>query len=160
MDGVPHGSALLGAGPSHASAATPVYVIHAVADPYRSADAAIDSWRHPIELAEFAQAKPGDTVVDLVPGSGYFTRIFSRIVGPEGHVYAVWPAEYARIDSDEVRAIRELARDPHYRNVTVFFQPAAMFEIPTRADVVWPRRISTTIFASSWARSTCGSSAA
>lgn len=127
----------LAAGPSHASAATPVYVMHAVADPYRSADAAIDSWRHPIELAEFAQAKPGDTVVDLVPGSGYFTRIFSRIVGPEGHVYAVWPAEYARIDSDEVRAIRELARDPHYRNVTVFFQPAAMFEIPTRADVVW-----------------------
>jgi predicted methyltransferase len=127
----------LAAGSSHASTATAAYIVRAVADPHRSADAAIDSWRHPVELAEFAQAKPGDTVVDLVPGSGYFTRIFSQIVGPEGHVYAIWPAEYARIDGDEVRATRELARDPHYSNVTVLVQPAATFAIPTRANVVW-----------------------
>jgi predicted methyltransferase len=77
---------------SNTSMATPAYVLQAVADPHRSADVAIDAWRHPVELAEFAQVKPGDTVVDLVPGSGYFTRIFSQIVGPRGHVYAVWPA--------------------------------------------------------------------
>jgi len=122
---------------SRASMATSGYVLQAVADPHRSADVAIDAWRHPIELVEFAQVKPGDTVVDLVPGSGYFTRLFSQIVGPTGHVYAVWPAEYARIDGNEVNAIRALVRDPHYANVTMLLQPAARFEIPTRANVVW-----------------------
>lgn len=113
------------------------FVAEAVADPYRSEDAAVDERRHPIDLMEFAQVKPGDTVVDLVPGAGYFTRIFSRIVGPKGKVYAVWPAEYARIDGDEVEALRELAKDPHYSNVTMIVQPAAKFEIPAKADVVW-----------------------
>ena len=28
-------------------------------------------------------------------------------------------------------------RDPHYANVTMLLQPAAKFEIPTRASVVW-----------------------
>jgi predicted methyltransferase len=120
-----------------ASIAAPRYVTDAIADPQRSDDASIDQRRHPIELAEFAQIKPGDTVVDLVPGSGYFTKIFSQIVGPKGHVYAVWPVEYARIDGGEVDAIRELVRDPHYSNVKMFLQPAAKFEIPTKADVVW-----------------------
>jgi predicted methyltransferase len=120
-----------------ASMAAPRYVTDAIADPQRSDDASIDQRRHPIELAEFAQIKPGDTVVDLVPGAGYFTKIFSQIVGPKGHVYAVWPAEYARIDGGEVDAIRELVRDPHYSNVKMLLQPAAKFEIPTKADVVW-----------------------
>ena len=53
----------------------------AIADPLRGRDAQADDRRHPAELMEFASIKPGDTVVDLVPGGGYFTRIFSRIVG-------------------------------------------------------------------------------
>jgi predicted methyltransferase len=121
-----------------ASSAVPAkYLAEAVADSYRGQDAAADERRHPVELAEFALVKPGDTVVDLVPGAGYFTRIFSRIVGPKGHVYAVWPIEYARIDGDEVEAVQELAKDPHYSNVTVLIEPAAKFYVPVKADVVW-----------------------
>jgi predicted methyltransferase len=121
-----------------ASSAEPAkYLVEAVADSYRGQDAAADERRHPIELAEFALVKPGDTVADIVPGAGYFTRIFSRIVGPKGHVYAVWPIEYARIDGDEVEAVRELAKDPHYSNVTVLIEPAAEFHVPVKADVVW-----------------------
>jgi predicted methyltransferase len=122
----------------HPALATPArYVVEAVADSHRGRDAEADGRRHPAELAEFALVKPGETVVDLVPGSGYFTRIFSRIVGPKGHVYAVWPIEYARIDGDEVEAVQELARDPNYSNVTVLVEPAAKFSIPVKADVVW-----------------------
>ena len=85
---------------------------------------------------EFASVKPGDIVVDLVPGSGYFTRIFSRIVGPKGHVYAVWPIEYARIDGDEVEVVKEMADDPAYSNVTVLVEPAASFSIsPVRCEL-------------------------
>jgi predicted methyltransferase len=113
------------------------YVSEAIADPQRSRDARADERRHPAELMEFASIKPGDTVVDLVPGGGYFTRIFSRIVGPKGHVYAVWPIEYATIDGDEVEAVKQLAADPAYTNVTVLIEPAAKFSIPVKADVVW-----------------------
>jgi predicted methyltransferase len=113
------------------------YVTAAINDPHRPHDAQLDARRHPSELVEFAQVKPGDVVVDLVPGGGYFTRIFSAIVGPRGHVYAIWPNEYARVDGDEVRAMQALAKDPHYSNVTVLMQPAAQFVVPMKADLVW-----------------------
>jgi predicted methyltransferase len=120
-----------------ALAATAAYVTEAIADPARAKDAAADARRHPAELADFAQVKPGDTVVDLIPGGGYFTRIFSRIVGQKGHVYAIWPNEYAKVDGEEIPTIQALAKDPHYANVTMLTQPAAKFAIPVKADVVW-----------------------
>lgn len=123
--------------PISSARAAPQYVSEAIADPHRVRDAHADERRHPGELMEFASVKPGDTVVDLVPGGGYFTRIFSRIVGPKGHVYAVWPIEYAQIDGNEVEAVKALAADPAYSNVTVLFEPAARFSIPEKADVVW-----------------------
>jgi predicted methyltransferase len=106
-------------------------------DPARGKDADADARRHPAELAAFAGVKPGDTVVDLIPGAGYFTRVFSLIVGPKGHVYAVWPTEYAKEDSDEVPLVQALAIDPRFTNVTMLMQPAAAFAIPAKADVVW-----------------------
>ena len=74
--------------PISSGRAAPQYVSEATADPHRGREARADERRHPAELMEFASIKRGDTVVDLVPGGGYFTRIFSRIVGPKGHVYA------------------------------------------------------------------------
>ncbi len=114
----------------------PPYVTAAIADPARGKDSDADARRHPAELAVFAQVKPGDTVVDLIPGGGYFTRIFSQIVGPKGHVYAVWPDEYANADADELPLTQALANDPHYANVRVLYEPAAQFHIPRQADVV------------------------
>jgi predicted methyltransferase len=120
-----------------AHAAIPPYVTAAVSDPARGKDAEADTRRHPDELAAFARVKPGDVVVDLIPGSGYFTRIFSRIVGPRGRVYAVWPSEYAKEDGEDVALTQALAKDPHYANVTVLIQPGAKFAVPVKADVVW-----------------------
>ena len=120
-----------------AGGAVPAYVSAAISDASRGADAKADARRHPGELAAFAQIKPGDTVVDLIPGSGYFTRIFSKIVGPKGHVYAVWPTEYAGEAAGDVAATRAMAAKPEYSNVSVILQPAAAFSIPTKADVVW-----------------------
>ena len=116
---------------------SPSYVTAALGDPARGKDAEADARRHPAELVTFAQVMPGETVVDLIPGSGYFTRIFSQIVGPGGHVYAVMPSEYAKEDADEVALLQALVKDPQYSNVTLLMQPAAHFSIPTKADVVW-----------------------
>lgn len=40
------------------------------------------------ELIRFARADAGSTVIDVWPGSGDWTRLFSDIVGPEGRAYS------------------------------------------------------------------------
>jgi predicted methyltransferase len=128
---------LLVAVPAHAADSVPSYVSTALADPARNADTGNDARRHPADLVAFSQVKPGDTVVDLVPGGGYFTRIFSALVGPKGHVYAVWPSEYAKEDGDETPLVDKIAQDPHYANVSVVNQPAAAFAVTAPVDLVW-----------------------
>ncbi|MEO5623817.1 MAG: methyltransferase [Dokdonella sp.] len=65
----------------------------AVADSARpAADIARDASRKPAATLAFAGVKPGDKVADYAAGNGYFTRLFARIVGPTGHVYASVPS--------------------------------------------------------------------
>jgi predicted methyltransferase len=125
--------ALLATAPATADTA----IDAALADPGRARDVQADARRHPAELTAFAGIKPGDTVVDLIPGSGYFTRIFSTLVGPKGHVYAIWPDAYANEDQDDVALTIAIMQDKRYANVSVLFQPADKFTTPTPADVVW-----------------------
>jgi predicted methyltransferase len=69
---------------------TPAYISTAVADPGRpDTDRERDVGRKPAEVVAFAGIKPGDKVADFMPGNGYFTRIFCKIVGDSGHVYAI-----------------------------------------------------------------------
>jgi len=71
----------------------PAYVAAAVSDKGRpAADTARDANRKPAETVAFSSVKPGDKVADFIAGGGYFTRIFSKVVGPQGHVYATEPA--------------------------------------------------------------------
>ena len=71
----------------------PAYVTAAVNDANRpAADRMRDSNRKPAESVAFAGVRPGDKVVDFLAGGGYFTRILSKVVGPQGHVYATAPA--------------------------------------------------------------------
>src|SRR5581483_11252204 len=62
------------------------------------------------ELIRFARADTGSTVIDVWPGGGDWTRLFSDIVGPEGRVYDFVPAELADFKSDPAafnRAVHE-----------------------------------------------------
>lgn len=68
----------------------------AVADPLRPAEeVARDPLRKPAEMLAFIELAPGDAIADIRPEEGYFTRLFARVVGPEGHVYAVVPTRTA-----------------------------------------------------------------
>ena len=117
--------------------AIPSAVAKAVSDPARHADASNDARRKISAVMTFAEVKPGQKVLELIPGSGYFTRVFSAIVGPKGHVYAVWPNEYAKEDADDVAGSQKLAADPHYANVSVLTQPANQLSSPEPVDVVF-----------------------
>jgi predicted methyltransferase len=114
----------------------------AVADKARpEADTKRDADRKPAEMLEFAGVKQGQTVVDLIPGGGYFTRIFSKAVGPKGTVYAVGgpprpttdPAKPPPTPAQDV-----IAADANYSNVKSIHAPlAGGLSIPTKADVIW-----------------------
>lgn len=117
--------------------AQPPYLTAAIDDPARQADRTDDARRKIAQVMAFAQVKPGDKVLELIPGSGYFTRVFSGVVGPRGHVYALWPNEYAAESESDVSNLRKLAKQPHYANVSVLTQPAAQLSAPESVDVVF-----------------------
>lgn len=71
---------------------TPAFIASAVSDAARpAADKARDADRKPGEMLAFFQIKPGQKVAELLPGGGYFTRILSKAVGPNGKVYVLGP---------------------------------------------------------------------
>jgi predicted methyltransferase len=125
------------AGAALGAPAVKPYLAEALADPARGDMKAVDARRHTAELMAFSGVKPGDKVVDLIPGSGLFTRVFARVAGPKGHVYMVWPNEYAREAASDVVAADKLAADKAYGNISVLKQPAAAFSTPEKVDLVF-----------------------
>jgi len=119
------------------SPAMPAYVKSALADPARGKDAQIDARRHGGELVAFSEAKPGDSVLELIPGGGYFTRVFSKVVGAKGHVYLAWPNQYASEAKTDVENSRALAKTKDFGNVEVLAQPAEALAAPHPVDVVF-----------------------
>ena len=72
------------------AASIPAYITAAVDNPSRpDNDRERDVNRKPAEVLAFAGIKPGQKVGELMPGGGYFSRLFCQIVGPSGHVYTV-----------------------------------------------------------------------
>lgn len=100
-------------------------ITSAVADAARpEADRARDADRKPAELVALIGLQPGAKIADMLPGGGYFTRIFSKVVGPTGVVYA-WGGG---------APITALAADANYPNIKVAPTNAAL---PEQVDFVW-----------------------
>jgi predicted methyltransferase len=90
------------------------------------------------ELIPFARVGAGSTVIDVYPGDGEWTRLFSDIVGPEGRVYSFVPAEVADFKNDPVGRMRTLAKEPGRENVeAVSADLVSMPEATLPADVLW-----------------------
>ena len=109
----------------------------AVANPGRQADRVDDAKRHPAEIMALAEVARGDKVFELIPGTGYWTRLFSSIVGPDGRVHAVWPQQYARYSVGKVEALTAMAKTPAYENVSVAVQPTPAVTASEPVDLVF-----------------------
>ena len=73
-------------------AAKPAPTASWLADPLRSDDMRkLDEGRKPAEVLAFAGVKPGQTVLDFFAGSGYYSILLARAVGPKGMVFAANP---------------------------------------------------------------------
>ncbi|HWA89373.1 MAG TPA: hypothetical protein VG889_05020 [Rhizomicrobium sp.] len=114
----------------------PAFIDAAVSDSHRPAgDTALDAARKPAEMMVLAKIKPGSKVMDLVPGGGYFTRLFAVAVGPKGYVYAYQPVEFDRFNKGDKPAIYATAAD--YANVSVIHAPLNDIAAPEALDTVW-----------------------
>jgi predicted methyltransferase len=111
----------------------------ALVDPRRPMDQLKqDSTRHPDLTIAFAGLKAGDRVADFMPGNGYFTRIFSDVVGPAGHVYGFIPSEQiANCPASEIAGSRAIARERSYANVSMVSASLKAFGMPERLDLIW-----------------------
>lgn len=94
----------------------------------------IDNTRHPKELLEFSKVEASDTVVDFLPGKGYFTKLFSILVGPKGKVIANVPKEIEAAPFKPVESIMTATKD--LKNVEVVVLPLSE-KIASNVDVIW-----------------------
>ena len=130
---------LMAASGAALAANAPANVAAAVADPARpAADTALDAARKPTEILTFIKVKPGMRVVDVWPGA-YWDRLFSKAVGPKGHVYLFLPLEAAKAEKTPV--LPDGATPfPDYPNVTEDAAAANSFTTREPVDVVWIRQ--------------------
>jgi len=90
------------------------------------------------ELIRFSRVGAGATVIDVYPGDGDWTRLYSDVVGPEGRVRSFVPAEVAHFNNDPVGRMRTLAKEPGRANVEVVSTDlVAMPQAARPADVLW-----------------------
>jgi predicted methyltransferase len=115
----------------------PVDAAAAAADPARAQDVAQDARRHGPEILAFSGLPKGGVVIDLIPGGGYWTRLFARAVGPEGHVYGIWPRPYAMEARGDVVAYGKLAASSNFANVSGSVKPATEISAPKPVDLVF-----------------------
>jgi predicted methyltransferase len=123
------------------AAGVPANIAAAVADSARpDADKQRDTNRKPAETLEFAGVKPGAKIAEVLPGGGYFTRIFSKAVGDKGHVYALVPERPANAPADMpdmAARVNAIAADANYSNVSVLIARLGVLAPPVPVDLVW-----------------------
>ncbi len=128
--------AALGAPDAIAAHTTPAYVTAAIDDTARpDEDKKLDEERLPSDMLAFAGIKPGMKVMDLIPGRGYFTRLFAKAVGDKGYVYSYQPTEFDAFNKGKPAPIKAVATE--YKNVSAIDAPINSLAAPELLDVVW-----------------------
>ena len=117
------------------SALLPADYAEALAAPIRPADdRARDTARHTAETLAFAQVRPGQKVADMIIGGGYFTRVFSAAVGPEGRVTAWQPSQFIAFQASYGEALTAVDALP---NVDGIRSSIVAPDLPTGLDLAF-----------------------
>jgi predicted methyltransferase len=116
-------------------AAVPANIAGAIADTNRpQSDVDLDVRLKPTEMLTFAGIKPGDGVLELVPGRGCVTRLLAKAVDPAGHVYS---ANLPTFNEALKTGVDPIIANPAYGNVSKIEQPFGQIHTPEPVDVVW-----------------------
>ena len=117
----------------HPTAETRKAVAAGLANPARADQATDDDRRKAEAVLVFSGIGPRDRVVDVLPGAGYWTRIFSGVVGPKGQVYAWWPQAAATRAEKSITALQ----DRKLANVVAEAQANNALTFAKPVDLVW-----------------------
>ena len=110
----------------------------AIADPTRpAADLELDAQRSPATMMALAGVKPGERVVDVMPGRGYASRLFSHIVGPEGHVVALVLPDFAEMVKQGLDSLNAWLSESVRKNVEVRIAELGALAADAPFDCVW-----------------------
>lgn len=99
-----------------------------------AADKQRDKHRKPVEVLELAQVQPGDKVIDLLGGGGWYTELLSQIVGDSGHVYLVNSPLFVNFTKDQ---IAERLKDNRLENVTRIDGEWNSLGMPSNVDMIF-----------------------
>lgn len=114
----------------------PIFIDRALSDPNRPrSDLKLDLYRHPAEVLMLTNIQPGMHVADLMAGSGWYTEILSRVVGPTGLVYV----QNNRISAQNYgNALRYRLESSNLGNVVRIDQELEELRLPPHAiDIVF-----------------------
>lgn len=108
------------------------FIDKAISDPARPAqDRLADAARKPAQTLALAGVSPGEKVVELFPGGGYFSRLLSKTVGPTGKVWLLpW-------QEPQTGRSRNLAADPAYGNIAFYGESPIGFKPPEALDLIF-----------------------
>lgn len=97
------------------------------------ADLLADANRKPVQVLGLFSPQPGDVILEVEAGAGYYTEILSRAVGETGKVYMQNPAGFDAFIADAVKARLE----GRLANVTYLKSNFDAFAVPdASADIV------------------------
>jgi predicted methyltransferase len=123
---------MAGQAPAQTVQPIPAPIAVALADPLRpQVDRARDPARRAGETLAFAGVAPGQSIAELFPGGGYFTRLLSKTVGRTGRIYVLPWGE------PNTGGSRRMAADPAYGNITAFLENPVGFRPPAPLDMVF-----------------------
>jgi len=110
-----------------AAAAGPDRYDAAVQHTGRSAqDSKRDALDHPAELLRLARIRPGQRVLDMIGGDGYYSELASYIVGPHGHVLLLNDPSFERWSGDALPARLADGRLPNVEHRVADFSHLAL----------------------------------
>ncbi len=112
-------------------------IVAALADPERPAtDRARDGDRKPSQILVLTGVETAARVVDIGPGSGYYTRLLSRVVGSGGKVFAFNPTWLDTRFPKAKEGITALVA-AGYTNIENRIQPMAEIHFEAPVDLVF-----------------------
>jgi len=97
-------------------------------------DSARDKARKPLDVLKFSGVKPGQVVIDLLGGGGYYSELFSYIVGEQGKVYLQNNSLFLRFSQEELEARLAAGR---LKNVVRLDSEFADMKLPANVDLIF-----------------------
>jgi len=98
-------------------------------------DISSDINRKPDKILAFAEIKKGMVIADISAGTGYYSELFSYLVGETGKVYLHnTPSYMAR--KDKATAIKARLDNPKIQNVVALSSQLTDLNLPEKVDVI------------------------